>query len=233
MQLVIAILEFLFILSDCKKKYDTDIFAYCLMDNHIHLLLRTNNDTLSSFFQSLGTRFVRWYNNKYCRSGHLFQDRYFSSVIESDKAFLDVLVYIHNNPVKANICRLASEYRWSSYNAFYGAKNPLVDLSFSYNIAGTKDLLLRYFARETDSCEDDLFEKDHPTVNHFLTDENALVIFRSVTRLNTTSDVVCLGKVQRNQYVRLLRSKGLTVRQVARIMDISETTVKRLCKVAL
>ena len=68
--------KFLFILSDCKTKYDIDIFAYCLMDNHIHLLLYSEPDNLPSFFQSLGTRFVRWYNNKYSRCGHLFQIRY-------------------------------------------------------------------------------------------------------------------------------------------------------------
>ena len=89
--------KFLFILSDCVKKYDSQIYAYCLMDNHVHLLIHSSPDYLASFFQSLGTRFVRWYNNKYSRSGHLFQDRFFSVPIENDKAFLSVLLYIHNN----------------------------------------------------------------------------------------------------------------------------------------
>ncbi|MCR5267930.1 MAG: transposase [Lachnospiraceae bacterium] len=222
--------KFLYILSDCKKKYDSDIFAYCLMDNHVHLLLRTGDEKLSGFFQSLGTRFVRWYNSKYSRSGHLFQDRFYSSVIESDKAFLSALVYIHNNPVKANMCRYASEYRWSSINAFYGAKNPLVNVSFSYKIAGTKDSLLLFFAKKNDSYDNTLFENDHRNANHFLTDEKALAVFRSVSHLKSTSDVSSLGKVQRNQYVRSLKSKGLSIRQIARIMDISETTVKRICK---
>ena len=130
------------------------------MDNHIHLLLRTDNNELSSFFQSLGTKFVRWYNSKYSRSGHLFQDRFYSSVIESEKAFLSAIVYIHNNPVKANMCRYASDYRWSSIGAFYGANNPLVNVSFSYNIAGTKDSLLQFFAKENGSADDTLFKND-------------------------------------------------------------------------
>ncbi|MCR4787184.1 MAG: transposase [Lachnospiraceae bacterium] len=225
--------KFLFILSDCKKKYDSDIFAYCLMDNHIHLLLRTDNDKLSSFFQSLGTRFVRWYNSKYSRSGHLFQDRFYSSVMENDSAFLSALVYIHNNPVKANMCRYASEYRWSSINAFYGEKNPLVNVSFSYDITGTKDSLLQFFARENNPSEDDMFKNDHRKINHFLTDEKALEIFKSVSHLTSISDVSNLGKTQRNLYVRSLRANGLTIKQTARIMDISETTVKRICRMTL
>ena len=222
--------KFLFILSDCKKKYDSDIYAYCLMDNHIHMLVYLTDDKLSSFFQSLGTRFVRWYNTKYSRSGHLFQERFHSTAIETEKAFLSTLIYIHNNPLKANMCRYGSEYRWSSINAFYGAKDPLVSTSFVYGIAGSKDSLLQYFAKETDSPEDPMFENDHREANHFLTDEKALAIFKSATHLPSGSAVSGLGKVKRNEYVRVLRDKGLTVSQIARIMDISSTTVKRICK---
>ncbi len=222
--------KFLFVLSDCVKKYDVQIYAYCLMDNHIHLLIHSSSDDLPSFFQSLGTRFVRWYNSKYSRSGHLFQDRFYSVAIENDNAFLSVLVYIHNNPVKANIIRYPSEYRWSSFNAYYGAKDPLVNVSFAYNISGSKEALLRYFSREQDSSEDDLFMDDHREALHFYTDEKALSIFKLVTGVSSTSEVISIEKTKRNEYVRRLRAKGLTVKQVARLMDISETTVKRICK---
>jgi len=222
--------KFLFILSDCKKKYDIDIFAYCLMNNHIHLLIHIPDDKLASFFQSLGTRFVRWYNNKYLRSGHLFQERFYSSVVESEQAYLSTLIYIHNNPVKANMCRYASEYRWSSINAYLGAENPLINASFSYNIAGSKDSLLHYFAKEADSPENSLFENDHREANHFFTDEKALDIFKSITHLSSASDVITLEKVKRNEYVRLLKKEGLTIKQIARVMDISGTTVKRICQ---
>lgn len=222
--------KFLFILSDCKKKYDSDIYAYCVMDNHIHLLLRISKNKLSSFFQSLGSRFVRWYNNKYLRSGHLFQERFHSSAIESEKAFLSALIYIHNNPVKANICRYASEYRWSSFNAYYGDNNPLINVTFAYGIAGTKDSLLRIFANESDSYEKDVFEYDHYEVRRFISDEKALTIFKDITNLSSAAATSTLGKIQRNTFIRELRTHGLTIKQVARIMDVSITTVKRVCK---
>ncbi|MCR5023583.1 MAG: transposase [Lachnospiraceae bacterium] len=222
--------KFLFILSDCVKKYDSQIYAYCLMDNHIHLLIHSSRNNLSSLFQSLGSKFVRWYNNKYVRSGHLFQERYYSVAIENDNSFLSVLVYIHYNPVKAKMCRCPSEYRWSSYNAYYGAKDPIVNVSFAYSISGSKDSLHRYFSKELISPDNELFKNDHRETSHFITDENALYIFKSLTNLSSTSEVITLKKVKRNDYVRKLRTKGLTVKQVARLMDISETTVKRLCK---
>ncbi len=222
--------KFLYILSDCKMKYDIKIYAYCLMDNHIHLLLKSPADKLPSFFQSLGSKFVKWYNNKYLRTGHLFQDRYYSTTIESERAFLAAIVYIHNNPVKANICRYPSEYRWSSYNTYYGQKNALIDTNLADSIAGNRDSLLRFFSRPINNTNDELFANDHKKQKLFITDEKALEVFISTSKLSSTSEVGNLNKVQRNRLIHNLRAKGLTVRQVARIMDISETTVKRLSK---
>ena len=222
--------KFLFVLSDCIKKYDNKIYAYCLMDNHIHLLIYSDPDDLPSFFQSLGSRFVRWYNNKYSRNGHLFQDRFYSVPIEDDSAFLSALTYIHNNPVKANVIRYPSEYRWSSFNAYYGKRDSLVNVALAYNICGSKESLMRYFAKQQLSSDNDLFINDHRDTTHFFTDEKAISIFRSLTNLSSVSDVANLEKIKRNDYIRKLREKGLTVKQVARLMDVSATTVKRLCK---
>lgn len=222
--------KFLFTLSDCKMKYDIKIYAYCLMDNHIHILLNSTAENLPLFFQSLGTRFVRWYNNKYLRTGHLFQDRFYSTVIEDVRNFLAALVYIHNNPVKANMCRYPSEYKWSSCSAYYNQNNPLVDLNLAYDIVGSRDYLLDFFAKDSDNAVSKLFSDDHKIQKHFFTDEKALEIFKSVTHLASTSEVITLNKTERNFFVRLLRRYGLTIRQIARLMDISEKTVKRLCE---
>ena len=222
--------KFLYIMSDCKKKYDIKIYAYCLMDNHIHILLKSPDEKLSIFFQSLETRFVRWYNNKYLRSGHLFQDRFYSTAIENDRAFLSTLVYIHNNPIKVNICRFQSDYKWSSFNAYHGQNNTLVDTSFACNITGTKESLLGFLAREPVRSNEKLFANDHRETRHFITDEKALTIFKSITGLSSTSELENISKIKRNEYVHILRNNGLTIRQVARLMDISEATIKRLCK---
>lgn len=225
--------KFLYILSDCKIKYDIDIYAYCLMDNHIHLLLYSIPDALSSFFQSLGTRFVRWYNSKYTRSGHLFQERFHSCPIENKSHYLATLVYIHNNPVKANIVQYPSKYRWSSFKAFYGQKNPLINVSFSYDIAGSKDSLLKFFSSHSinnNTETDSYFVNDHRETTHFLADEQALYIFKKVTNLSSTSETQFLPRKTRNEYIRLLRQNKLTQKQIARLMDVSISTVKRLCK---
>lgn len=220
-------------LSDCKKTYDIDIYAYCLMDNHVHLLLYSPKiESLSSFFQSFGTRFVRWYNAKYSRSGHLFQERFFSVAVESKSQYLSTLIYIHNNPIKAAICRYPSEYRWSSFNAFYGAKNSLINTSFTYNIAGSKEFLQKYFATyDSATTPTSLSSNSIYRSRHFISDEKALSIFKYITNLSATSEVANLTKVQRNKYISNLYQEGLTHKQISRLMDVSISTVKRLTKV--
>ena len=223
-------LKMLYILSDSKRTFDIDIYAYCLMDNHVHLLIHSSEEHLSSFFQSLGTRFVRWYNTKYSRSGHLFQDRYYSVPVVQDQQFLSTLVYIHNNPVKSSLCRYPSEYRWSSYNAFYGQKNPLVNTSFSFTIAGSKDLLLRFFSTDSTSFDDSQVQPALEKTRQFLPDKDALIIFKEVTKLSSTSEAVNLPRRLRNEYMGILHEKGLTQKQIARLMDVSISTVKRYSK---
>lgn len=223
-------LKFLYILSDCKANFDIDIYAYCLMDNHIHLLLHAEKKNLELFFKSFGSRFVRWYNNKYSRSGHLFQDRFFSVAIESESQYLATLVYIHNNPVKASICRLPSEYRWSSFNAFYGAKDNLVTIPPSYKIAGSKNLLLQYFASNHITSDEHYFSVIHSPTHHFIPDEQVLEIFQSVTKLSSPNEVISLTKRKRNEFIRALHQRNVTQKQIARLMDVSISTVKRVLK---
>lgn len=223
-------IKYLFILSDCKTKFDVDIFAYCLMDNHIHLLLHSAPDSLSNFFQSVGSRFVHWYNAKYKRYGHLFQERFHSKPVENDEYYLTTLIYIHNNPVTAGLCKLPSEYHWSSYNAFYGEKNNLLTLSFSYEIAGSKDALQHYFA--ANSNRQIVFPQKFDLIlnDHYLTDEYALKLFKSITQLDSPFEIVNLSKAKRNEYIRILRSNRLSISQISRITGISTSTVKRLTK---
>lgn len=222
--------KMLFLLADCKRTFDIDIYAYCLMDNHIHLLIHSSEDHLAPFFQSLGTRFVRWYNTKYYRSGHLFQDRYYSVPVVKEQQYLSTLTYIHCNPVKASLCQYPSEYRWSSYNAFYGQKNPLVDTSFSFSIAGSKELLQKYFSVPSSPFDETPVKPALVKTRQFMPDKNARNIFQEVTGLSSTSEVIKLTKVLRNKYIGILREKGLTQKQIARLMDLSLSTVKRYSK---
>lgn len=103
-----------------KKKTETNllIYAYCLMDNHVHLVLRDDENEISIIMKGIATSYAMFFNNKYGRVGHVFQDRFKSESIEDERYLLAVIRYVHNNPVKAYITQSPEQYRWSSYRCY-------------------------------------------------------------------------------------------------------------------
>lgn len=100
---------------DYYKEYEYKIISYCLMSNHIHLLLKTTHSSPTNFMRRLNSLYARYFNIKYGTVGHLFQERYYSKFVDSDVALLEISKYIHLNPVKANLVTNPLYYRWSSY----------------------------------------------------------------------------------------------------------------------
>ena len=93
--------KYLNIFKSCRKQCSAKLYAWCLIPNHIHLLLKENNVPLSHIFRKSGSGFVYWYNAKYSRTGYLFQDRFRSEPVEDETYFPTVVRYIHLNPVNA------------------------------------------------------------------------------------------------------------------------------------
>ena len=112
----LAFINFLY-----NKKVDEGclVYAYCLMDNHVHLVVKEGVNGLAKFMRRIGTSYAKYYNQRYNRSGHLFQDRYKSENVETDEYFLTVIRYVHHNPEKAGISK-SEDYTWSSYQAYFG-----------------------------------------------------------------------------------------------------------------
>jgi REP element-mobilizing transposase RayT len=117
--------RFLDTIGDLSERFAVDIFAYVLMNNHYHLLLKTRRANLSKAMQWFGTTYTRRFNNRHNRSGHLFQGRFKSIIIENDAYLMQLSCYIHRNPLRAGIVKRLADYRWSSYLAYgYGKSTP-------------------------------------------------------------------------------------------------------------
>ncbi len=116
---------FLDTIGQMSERFDNNIFAYVLMDNHYHLLLRTPKANLSRSMQWLGTTYTRRFNLKHLQSGHLFQGRYKSILVQNDTYLMQLAHYIHNNPLRAGIVKRLIDYPWSSYPAYaYNRRHP-------------------------------------------------------------------------------------------------------------
>lgn len=130
---------FLNCLKDAKKKTESKIYAYCLMTNHIHLLVNpSSEDGLSNMIQSIGSRYVQNINHKYRRTGTLWEGRFKSSVVNNDRYLLACSRYIELNPLRANIVQKLEDYPWSSYLFKTGRKfDALLDEDPIYAGLGT------------------------------------------------------------------------------------------------
>lgn len=109
---------YLKILRKAKHKYHILIYSYCLMPNHIHLLIETSSSStisMSKFMQWLNREYSAYFNQSYRTSGHLWQGRFISKPILKDKYMVHCFNYIESNPVRANMTDNIADYKWSSY----------------------------------------------------------------------------------------------------------------------
>lgn len=114
--------KFLEYLLKAKEKYKFNFYAYCLMSNHYHLLIETTQPNLSRIMQYINTAYTVYYNKKRNRSGHLFQGRYKSIIVDGDSYFLELTRYIHLNPVRAGMSKTPEGYKWSSFKGYMSKK---------------------------------------------------------------------------------------------------------------
>ena len=115
---------FLALLEELSERFDVEIYAYVLMDNHYHLLLKTVDANLSRAMQWFGTGFTRRFNLNNRQNGHLFQGRFKSIIVENDAYLLRLSCYIHRNPLRAGIVDRLADYQWSSYRFYAYRKKP-------------------------------------------------------------------------------------------------------------
>jgi REP element-mobilizing transposase RayT len=113
-------LGFLRVLGDVVDRFGWHLYAYCLMDNHYHLALTTPEANLGWGMSRLNQLYAQWFNRRHDRVGHLFQERYWSELLETESHVLAIVRYIAANPVRAGLCERPREWRWSSARATAG-----------------------------------------------------------------------------------------------------------------
>jgi REP element-mobilizing transposase RayT len=113
---------FLELLAESVERHDWRCHAYCLMTNHYHLLLETTSPTLATGMQRLNSRYAKAFNRRHERSGHLFESRYRTIIVERESHLLEVARYVVLNPVRAGACAEPGAWPWSSYRATAGAE---------------------------------------------------------------------------------------------------------------
>lgn len=212
--------KYLQCLRDCKAVSGFELYAYCLMGNHVHLLIREVQEPLALIFKRIGARYVFWYNWKYKRSGHLFQDRYKSEPIKDDKQLIAVLRYIYQNPVKAKMCERPEDYQWSSCR-YLGLNYPMIDTGAITEIASIEQL--RDLIKETTG---EAFIDLTPEVR--LTDSEANKLLKEISGIEQLNELLELKPELQERYLKAVHGKGCSIRQIVRITGLTKARVERI-----
>jgi len=124
--------KYIRLLEKYKNKFGFKMYAFCLMPNHVHIIIQVVDlNVLNKIMRGINLSYTLYFNNKYKKVGHLWQDRFKSKVIEKESYILDCINYIENNPVRAFLVSQANEYLWNSCR-FRATDNRLVNHLFDY-----------------------------------------------------------------------------------------------------
>ena len=212
--------DYVFFLSKLRnhcKETGVRVIAYCLMSNHVHMLLYDPSGNLSLVMKKMGVSYSGYFNRKYDRVGHLFQDRFLSEVITSERQLMIVIRYIINNPQKAGLGP-ATDYKWSSYHA-YRDGTAIVDIKFLNDIFGDEEHYVDFI---TEASDDKCL--DYGTIRR--NDEWAKSLIRKLTGEQDVTNLRSYEKKQRDKKLRELRERGVSIRQLERLTGISRGIIQ-------
>ena len=195
------------------------------MSNHVHLLMEIGEEPLETVFKRIGSRYVKWFNQKYQRTGHLFQDRFRSENVESDRYFMTVLRYILQNPMKAGMEFEMGKYRWTSYRAYEHGGGTVTDTEYAEAVFGGRENLIAFCKQEND---DRAMEENE--FNWRIQDDEAIGIMNRITKCSSVSEFQQLDRELKRIYVREMYLEKLSKKQINRITGMSPKTIISIVK---
>jgi putative transposase len=210
---------FLDLLAKRRVKWNVALLSWCLMDTHVHLILSCEVDDLSKMMQSLMTAFAKYINERTGRTGHVFEERFWSKPIESDAQLLEAIRYVHNNPASAGICPSA-DYRWGSYAEYAGFSwaECAADTSMVLEMLGGSEGFRRFCAM-----------RERPVYNpyegHMIPEAHLRQAVFTALGDEDPKGLGALERGKRDEAVRKLAKAGLTVAQISRTTGLGRWVI--------
>lgn len=211
--------EFLRILKKETDRLKVEIYAYCVMSNHVHLMLKAELEVLSKLMAKVGSIYAEFYNRKYDRVGHVFQGRFYSDCIESEEYYWCCLRYIHNNPVKILQVKEPFEYKYSSAKEYQGGVVKVIsEKSFRMLKSRFCDLTQfwefhRLYEQKSfrDTAEDEL-------IHNYERVKIAAQKFLRENQITDISSVLSVGKIKKEFLSKSKEELGLSERKIENIL---------------
>ena len=216
-------------LKSKKENGEYYLYAYCIMDNHIHLVMKEGKDPIARIIKRIAASYSFYFNRKYKRIGHVFQERFKSEKIETESYLLTAIRYVHQNPLKSGIDSIEG-YKWSSYRDYIDKGRKLADIEEVLGIFSiTREKALKEFAKFNREFTDEPFldiseEKE-------IGDSNVADYINGYLKVKglSTNDLKLSGFIPaRNELIKLLYEKSnLSLRGIAEILELNREMVRR------
>lgn len=198
------------------------LHTWCLMSNHVHMLVQMPMESLSDNMKRLEISYAAYFNRKYDRVGHVFQGRFKSMPVETDEYFVSVVKYIHNNPVAAGICASCSDYKWSSYQHYLRSSDSISRSLVIEMFGGIEEFADSHKCvdRKSDSEGGCTFLEAFPKPR-YMNDVKAFEVMRNMLGGSPLSvlNMMDIGSIRR--YVVELKRRGVSYRQISRLTGLT------------
>ena len=228
-------LEFQNIIRKSKNKFLYQLYSNVLMPNHIHLEIKDESQKISQIIHSITTSYANYFNKKYERKGHLFENRFQSKNVENSYYILNLVRYIHQNPLKAGICKM-EQYKWSSYLEYFcdekvEEESKIVDTEEIFNLFSTEKKNSKKefcefnkktfrFQESTELLEYEMKSK--------LTDEEVIYFIKEELGIYNIQEIQNYSAEKRDKIIRKIKKfKGVLQPQIGRILGISVRIIQR------
>ena len=223
---------YLKLLQRIKRRYGFELYAYCLMGNHNHLLMRFENTSMSHAMRDLGSSYASYFNEKYDRVGHLFEKRYGSKPVESESHALCAVRYILQNPARCGLAE-SQDYPWSSYSDYVNTSpqgqgvHGLTDTAAMLGELGS-GRQFKEFVETFDEADSKRFAswRRRGTID----DAEASVMVANLLGVSNSMDVSGYDLSRRNTAVKQLSGLGLSPSQLARVTGLNRSAIYRALK---
>lgn len=230
-------IRFLDTLQKMREDANYSIYAYCLMNNHVHLLIREGEDSIQRSMKRICVSYVAYFNNKYERIGHLFQDRFKSEAVENEPYALAAARYIHNNPVKGGMVSMPEDYEWSSYKEYIDgieSRQGLVERNFLLSIlSDSEGRAAEMFAEFTKQSTTERFidcDEDKLKPGGSCRRDLRAIVEEMLEKYGHSLESIrkSRNKNERNEVIRAVKEKsGVSVRELSLVLGVSKDVVFR------
>lgn len=212
--------RFLEMLREAFWKEGVELYCWCLMGNHFHLLVHADSERLSAAMKSLLARYAVYFNTRHGRSGHLFQDRFRTEAVDTDEYLMTVVRYIHQNPLKAGLAD-SCDYRWSSYGEYCSAG----DTCSTERVLGIFGGLGPFTEFHAVDSDDRCLDVTAP--RRRMGDAEAISFVESEFGLGTIGRIAGMPAEERNAILRKMKQAGISIRQAQRLTGVGKRIVER------